>query len=187
MQGIDLKQWLKMPNRETDEKKKPPPILILGIIIAILFLAVTSVGTHEKKEVEKEHSVGTAVTSEEYLKKMEQRLETVLKSISGAGKVSVFINVENTGEKILATDLKTELEESEEERQKETKQQKEETVVFAEQDDRQSPYVVEEKMPMPVGILVIAEGARDESVKMEIYEAVKALFGLPAHRIKIAY
>lgn len=42
-------------------------------------------------------------------------------------------------------------------------------------------------MPAPVGVLVVAEGAKDEKVKYEIYEAVKALFGLSAHRIKVTY
>ena len=49
------------------------------------------------------------------------------------------------------------------------------------------PYVVREKLPYPIGVIVVSEGARDSLVRNEIYEAVKALYGLSANRIKITY
>ena len=50
-----------------------------------------------------------------------------------------------------------------------------------------SPYVVQEKLPYPIGVVVVAEGAKNDNVRNEIYEAVKALYGLAANRIKITY
>ena len=49
------------------------------------------------------------------------------------------------------------------------------------------PYVVEEKTPEITGVLVVASGAADEKVRLEIYDAVKALYGIAAHRIKVTY
>jgi len=46
---------------------------------------------------------------------------------------------------------------------------------------------VEEKTPKIGGVLVVAEGAGDERVRVEIYDAVKAIYGVAAHRIKVAY
>ena len=50
---------------------------------------------------------------------------------------------------------------------------------------RSTPYVVKELEPELSGVLVLAEGAESDAVKAEIVEAVEALFGLPAHRIKV--
>ena len=47
--------------------------------------------------------------------------------------------------------------------------------------------MVKEKAPQVAGVLVVAEGAADESVRLKIYEAVKALYGMPSHRIKVTY
>ena len=47
--------------------------------------------------------------------------------------------------------------------------------------------MVREKLPYPIGVVVVAEGASDERVRNEIYEAVKALYGLSANRIKVTY
>ena len=46
---------------------------------------------------------------------------------------------------------------------------------------------MEEKLPYPIGVVVVAEGAKNDNVRNEIYEAVKALYGLAANRIKITY
>ena len=42
-------------------------------------------------------------------------------------------------------------------------------------------------MPEIDGVLVVASGAASEKVRLEIYDAVKALYGIAAHRIKISY
>ncbi|MEE1013062.1 MAG: hypothetical protein U0L92_01955 [Clostridia bacterium] len=191
MNGKELRQLLKIPRREPSGKKLPHPFLVWGIIGAIVFLALTGF-SGEKKETprnatEETEVQETEILSEDYITRLEERLVKTLSKIDGAGEVSVFVSIESGGEKVLATDIKTESEEAAEENQSESRNQKEESVVLSEKDSGQSPYIIEEKMPVPSGILVIAEGAKNENVKLEIYEAVKALFGLSAHRIKVTY
>ena len=61
----------------------------------------------------------------------------------------------------------------------------EEKIVLSDIDGDKIPYVVEERKPVPAGILIVAEGAENEEVRNKLYEAAKAIFGLSAHRIKI--
>lgn len=191
MNGNDLKQLLKLPRKESGGKKLPHPFLVWSIIGAIVFLALTgfSGGKKEtpKNKTEETEVQGVELLSEDYITRLEERLVKTLSKIDGAGEVSVFVSIESGGEKVLATDMKTESQETTEENQSESRHQKEESVVLSEKDSGQSPYIIEEKMPVPSGVLVIAEGAKNENVKLEIYEAVKALFGLSAHRIKVTY
>jgi stage III sporulation protein AG len=52
-------------------------------------------------------------------------------------------------------------------------------------DSKESPYVVQEFSPVVKGILVVAEGGGNLSVKKQIQETIQALFGLDAHKISI--
>lgn len=186
MNTKELKQLLHWKQEEIGGKK-PPKILIWSIIAAIAFLAFGSFSGGEKVQSSKEKSEEKEVLSEAYITKLEKRLVAVLEKIEGAGEVSVFLSFESGGEKILAIDEKTENEEASAEREIEEKHQKEQTVVLKKDTVGENPYVIENRLPQPTGVLVIAKGARSEPVKQEIYEAVKALFGLSAHRIKVAY
>jgi stage III sporulation protein AG len=47
------------------------------------------------------------------------------------------------------------------------------------------PYVVKEIEPEVEGILVVAEGAGNETVVNEITYAVQVLFDVPVHKIKV--
>ena len=52
-------------------------------------------------------------------------------------------------------------------------------------DGSSSPYVSKELSPEIEGVVVIAEGGDDAVVVKNITEAVQALFGVEAHKIKI--
>ena len=52
-------------------------------------------------------------------------------------------------------------------------------------DGSQSPYVSKEMAPEIAGVLVIAQGGDDAVVVQNITEAIQALFGVEAHKIKI--
>ncbi len=166
-------------------EKKTSMWLIGGIILAILFLALSSFWDQKPKN--QAVSQQDVFYDETYVKDLEQRLVSILRHMEGVGEVKVFITMESTGEKVLATDTRLESEILEDETEHETREQREETVVFGRESNGQNPYIVEERTPQPAGVLVIAKGARAEHVRSEIYEAVKALFGLSPHRIKVSY
>lgn len=180
--------------REDDEpadKKKLNKWLIFAIIIAIVVLAGSGFWGGDQKtktenKVEKTASVET--DTEQYVAQMEKRLAEVLQKINGAGEVTVMISVDNNGEKILAADSKSKSDRDEKsESSKTTSTEMEKNIVMAGQGSSSQPIVVEEKKPVPTGVCVVAQGAKDETVRYEIYEAVKALYGLSAHRIKVTY
>ena len=49
----------------------------------------------------------------------------------------------------------------------------------------QEPVIEKELQPQIEGIIISAQGGGSPQVKAEISEAMEALFGLPAHKIKV--
>ena len=116
---------------------------------------------------------------------VETELTEILSRISGAGQVSVRIYVDSTNEKVLAEDSKKQSEISD--GKESVSDQSSPIISSGSLSGSGSPYVVMERLPCPTGVVVVAEGAKNETVRNEIYEAVKALYGLPANRIRITY
>ncbi len=167
-------------------RKKPSMVVIWIIIIAVIFLAVGSFpreekGTSQTEEIAKSDAL-------DFVKTQKEGLEKILKKINGAGDVSVFISIDGGGEKILARDNRSKYsKESADGTDVTTDEESESNVVISGKSSSGEPYIVEEKAPEVTGILVVAEGAADEKVRIEIYEAVKALYGVSPHRIRVTY
>ena len=193
----DLYQNFK-ENDSPGEKKHMNMIVIWIIIIAIIVLfCIRSFGskdvskTSEAKNSYNQYQTEAGYkTEQEYVNKMEEDLKGILEKISGAGNVSVRIYIDSTNEKILAADSKKQSETSEDKDGKKESSSSENGPIMSSGGSlggNASPYVVQEKLPYPIGVVVVAEGAKNENVRNEIYEAVKALYGLAANRIKITY
>ncbi len=125
------------------------------------------------------------------MENLEKRVEEMLSGMAGAGKVQVMITVSDTGTEILEKDTEinaADLEETDDAggRRKNTESgQREEAVYFRDAEGNEIPYVVQRKLPEVTGVVVIAEGAGNETVKENIIGAVGVLFNLNEHRIKV--
>ena len=125
-----------------------------------------------------------------YLEKMEKELEELLGQVDGAGKVKVMITLEQSAELVVLTNVKETQRHTEEngtgnagKKGRETIREK--SAVYDEASKGKSPYVVTKIYPRIQGVIVIAQGAGTGRVSMELTEAVQALFGLEAHKIKV--
>ena len=168
---------------EPPEKKKYTAVIFV-IIVAICIL-VFSGGGKNKKEALAEPEKGDDIKIEEYAEKTEKRLKNVLSEINGAGEVEVMVSFENMNEKVLAKNNKNKSGTDTEEGKKTESTDREESVFIFGSGSAEQPFILKEKIPVPSGVLVVASGAGDEKIRNEIYEAVKALYGVPAHRVKV--
>lgn len=152
-------------------------------------------GTEENTEKTEEKTGAlndnTCYDIDSYVENLEKRVEEMLSGMAGAGKVQVMITVSDTGTEILEKDTEinaADLEETDDAggRRKNTESgQREEAVYFRDAEGNEIPYVVQRKLPEVTGVVVIAEGAGNETVKENIIGAVGVLFNLNEHRIKV--
>lgn len=132
------------------------------------------------------------VNSEEvksYYEQVENRLATVLGEIKGAGEVKVMINYSGTSEIVTAmtsnvsTDKTTDSGSSSS-RVTESKTEITEPVII-QQNGEDTPVVIKEILPDIVGVIVVAEGAKDMSVRINLVSAVQTLLNVSADKVEI--
>ena len=177
----ELKSRLKGGSENKRSVSRAAVLIIIGAIV-VLFLAGNMDFGQKEKPAEQSGGVSTEL---DYVRRMETELTEILSRISGAGQVSVRIYVDSTNEKVLAEDSKKQSEISD--GKESVSDQSSPIISSGSLSGSGSPYVVMERLPCPTGVVVVAEGAKNETVRNEIYEAVKALYGLPANRIRITY
>ena len=124
-----------------------------------------------------------------YEKGLEERIEYILRSVEGVGKVDVMVVLKSSSEKILHTDRQENISSTKEtdssggSRQIESSQTGGNIVLSG--GSGQEPIVEKELSPEISGIVISAQGGGDPIVKNEISQAMEALFGLPVHKIKV--
>ena len=165
-------------------KKPGKEQIMIGVLVGILLLVIAIPVPETKKEGIEEP---LAVPEKEISHSMEERFEEALQKISGVGRVEVLITYADDGKVLIEKD-----EDRSEEKIQETDsnggtritttvQSAAETVY----DGSDIPFVIQKQSPTVQGVLVVAEGAGNLSVKKQIRETIEALFGLDPHKISI--
>ena len=127
----------------------------------------------------------------QFQKSLEQSIEAALSSMAGAGAVKVAVTVESGPEMKLGQN------ENVTERRTEEKDASGGSRVISEitriisivmgrpSSGEEQPVVSQVVMPKVAGVLVIAGGASNSSVKSELTRAVAALLNIPVYRVQV--
>lgn len=135
-------------------------------------------------------SVNGTDSMQNYEKELETRVKEILKYVEGVGTVDVMILLRSSSEKIIHVDQEksrtsTEEQDSAGGTRKVMTEDIAETALMSGENGNQVPFVEKEMQPEIAGIVISAQGGGSARVKAEISEAMEALFGLPAHKIKV--
>ena len=162
-------------------------LLLLALVIVIFWPAGSGKET-ASGETEVPEQKAQEIQSQE--EAMEQALADTLAQVDGVGAVRVALTLESTNRKIVEKDVpdsqSSETRTSGDETSENNSFSQEESTVY-ERDGSgaETPYVVSEEYPAVRGVLIVAEGGDNPVVVQEIQEAVMALFGVDAHKIKV--
>ncbi|MBR2498281.1 MAG: hypothetical protein IKB67_01015 [Clostridia bacterium] len=147
--------------------KKFQVIIVIVISLIIVFGLITS-----NKEVDKTNEVAVDEISS-YVTNLERRLTNTLKTVDGAGNVSVVITVESGMETVLAMTTTT--------KQTVGGTETVETPLIV----NGKTVIVKEVYPKIVGVLIVAQGAKNIAVLNKIQQATTSLLNINLNQIEI--
>ena len=127
---------------------------------------------------------------DEYKSEQELRLKELLEAMEGVGSVEVMLTFVSSEELVVEKDkptVRSNTVEKDSQGGNRTISQfeSEDTTVYNSVDGDSTPYVIKTLNPRVEGALIVAQGAKDSGVSRNITEAVCALFGVEAHRVKV--
>ena len=184
--------------KQMTAKEKWMLFLLAGLLLAVIFFPTGEkdtnalIGDKEAGKQEQEGSqmisAGTGMSLNQYEIYLSEQLEDILSEIDGAGEVQAWVTLAGSSEKVLMHERNYEeslLQEADSVGGTRTEEKNDvnETVIT---NSSGEPYVVKTLQPKVEGVLVVAEGAGNSVVKKNLSEAVEVLFGIDAHRIKVA-
>lgn len=156
-----------MPEKNPKFKLKTEYILIVALIAAIVLAAAFAFGKTSGK------NTATGGETERYVSSLENKLQSVISGIKGAGKSSVVITVDGAISSIVAVDEKT------------VEENGRKTTTVSTVMSGGKPVILGEKYPEITGVLVVAKGADDITVKMAILNAVTVALGVNCNKVQI--
>ncbi|WP_313756448.1 sporulation stage III protein AG [Tissierella sp.] len=167
--------------------------LFIILLMSIIFLIVANIFLGPKtKNIDS--------TTDKYIKDINNNLESdysgylekklvdILSKLNGVGKVSVMVTLENSIEKITATNTtkttENTLENDSEGGTREIHREDLTTQVVTKGNDG-SLLVVKEIKPTVQGVIVVAEGADDPKIKEMLYNGVKTVLGIKGNKVQV--
>lgn len=129
-------------------------------------------------------------TIEDYERSFENEIKEALEHITGVSDVTVVVNVDATEKQIYEKNNVTQKQVTDEidrEGGKRTVEDtsKDEQIVIVRNGDKEVPIVQETKKPHVRGVLVVAQGADNISVKKMIVEAVTRVLDIETHKVAV--
>ena len=190
-----LKEFFKKSENGKDKKRQIENIVVFIIILIITVLIINSMWLSDNKK-SKENTQNTskvlAQTSSTNSEQdnLELKLEDILESINGVGKVKVLIKYSESST-VVAMYNETTSESTSKESDgdggikdvKEIENKKE--IVYTDENGENKPITEKVVMPVIEGAIVTAQGASNTNVKASIVSAIEAVTGIAVHKILV--
>ncbi|MEG0855029.1 MAG: stage III sporulation protein AG [Terrisporobacter sp.] len=174
----------------SDEIKKMKPLMFLAAVCIIALIAISIIPTG-KESKEESKVVSNNKTSEEPTEKekkdLEAKLTEILSKISGAGDVDVLITFDSSEEIVPAYNSNTTTETTKEQdssggERTTTSSTENKTMITS---DDKDPVVLKTSEAKVKGVIVVASGAEDSTVKQLLYDAVQTSLQVSGHQVEI--
>lgn len=157
-------------------------VVAVGIIgIALILLSEL---LPKKKEVEPTaKSPPAAKTAQEYAEELEQRLQEVVRGISGVGRCRVMVTLENGVEYVYASEEKAGSDYSSDGDRLSQADDSESSIILIQTENGYEGLLVTELQPTVKGVVVVCEGGGNEAVRERVTEAVATVLNVTSKRV----
>ena len=196
---MELKEFVREKKWKNMKKDQWLILFLAGVLFLIVAMPTEKNGNskiikQQNAQTETAGAAGGRQEEADYEQTLEMRLEQILQGMDGVGTVQVMITLKDQGEAVVEKDVTVRQDTGSGGHDQDSgreaaggfgNHESSESTVFSQSDGDEMPFVNKEILPKIDGVLIVAEGGADASVRKNISEAVEALFGLDAHKIKI--
>ncbi len=199
----NIKDLIKIKPQNNNNKKKIENLVVFLVLLIITIIAINVILSDDKESnknnnaqtssykqlaVETDNKFSNISSSNEYT--LTDELEETLSKISGVGQVKVLVTYSETSEIVpMYNEKSTESTTKETDTNggirtiQQTDNSKE--IIYEEQTTGKTPITKKVILPKIEGAVVIAQGAKNTNIKVNIIQAVEAVTGLPTHKIQV--
>lgn len=162
-----------------------------GLLIYVILLPVNNNNSYKTSKIDENVPDNSAYEQEtfqetDYQTKLEQELEDFLSEVEGIGEVEVLIYLNATQEYIVEKDIPAYQVTTQDANGQSSEENKEEgTVYTVNGNGDQVPFISQTRHPAIEGVVIAAEGAGQESIRIQIIRTVMALYGVEANKIDV--
>lgn len=195
MPGSSLKEWLSgiLPSQLLNAGVVNTRLIglgLLGIILLIVGGVYDQLATTPNQNTQEETVKNMPAVNRSYEEALESKIGNLLAQVKGAGAVSVSITLEKSSKQEHARNITKETKTIQEKDntggiRTTTESKESEQVLLSKENGADKPVIVQEYKPVIKGVLVVAEGAYDSTVKSSLTRAVGAGLGIPAYKITV--
>ncbi len=190
---------LKNKGEQKSKKKVENMVFLVLILIATVFI-IDNIwkGGNSTSGTKNTNSTGGKVLADiedvqdiqNTNENLEKRLENILSTIKGVGRVNVFINYSQSSSSVPIYDETTTTSATSETDssggvRNVTETQTQKDVIFKENGTEKQVAVEKTTMPKIEGVIITAEGAQDATVKTNIINAVEAITALTIEKVQV--
>ena len=155
-------------------------VLVVGLVLILL-------PTNSPAAKKDAGTLSKTTAAEFSLSDQENRIAAALSQVQGAGKVTVVLTLRCGTEQVLAKDESSQSSTTSGNGNstEQSSQNTSTTVIISSGSSTQSPVTLKYIYPEYLGALVVAEGANDAAVKLQLIRAVSGLTGLGTDKIVV--
>ncbi|CAM3589171.1 stage III sporulation protein AG [Marinicrinis lubricantis] len=199
-----LERWIG-GGKDGEKKVKTLRMLILLGLVGVAFVVLNSFITDQSMNLNDdrasppEEGLEQPLSLEEgasdslfleYERDVENRVKEVLSKIVGVGAVDVMVSIESTEEKVVYRNTRESQQLTNEKdvdgaTRHITSITKDGEIVLYEVSGGQQPIILKTIKPKIRGIIIVAGGAENATVKQLIVESVRKGLGVPSHRLSV--
>ena len=158
------------------QRNKKARLAVYAFIAALALLLFLGSGVFDGKKQPAEAAEpqkNASSAAEDETAKLEARLEALLSEMAGVGRVKVMLTFEQTGEQVLAFEDRS------------GSGSEESRPATVTEGGKQSPIVLTEHLPRVRGVVVLAEGAGNIAVRLNIIAAVGTVLGVDEKNVEV--
>ena len=187
-----------------DKKVSKDIMLILflsGILIYVILLPTDNTSSYlmkkkedtSKRQIVTQNAKDNPSDTTSYKRQLEQQLEDFLSNISGVGNVKVLLYLDTSEKYNVEKDKVTKKSVSDSKKNSDTEgtdkisqdEYSETTVYTVNSTGDKIPFVVQTDKPKVEGVIIAAQGAKDEKIRIQLIKSVMALFGVEANKVEV--